>query len=59
MEVQTSLDKQNSKGSPGSDWLTPGFYSWVRPVIAEDLFEVFNNSYMHREMTYSMKPLEV
>ena len=54
-ETEESLRKQNKKGSPGSDGLTPAFYLWAWSIIGEDLNEMLNNCYMCGSMSESMK----
>ncbi len=55
MDIRTALDKQNKKGSPGSDGLGANFYLWAWRFMAEDLHEVINNAYLRGEMSDSQK----
>jgi len=54
-EIENAILQLNLESSPGSDGLTTQFYKKFAYLLKNDLVEIYNNCFLQREMSATMK----
>ena len=54
-EIEIALNRLNKQSSPGSDELTTEFYKTFFYLIKNDLVKIYNNCFLPKEMSKTMK----